>query len=86
VIDLAEMKKRSAFDVMEGGFNSQSEGFATGFADAADTEGEEIDEFDEPAPKKSKPAAKAEPKKETKSVEDYNDIDAALDDLDFEDA
>ena len=42
--------------------------------------------FDEPAPKKSKPAAKAEPKKETKSVEDYNDIDAALDDLDFEDA
>ena len=86
VIDLAEMKKRSAFEVMEGGFNSQSEGFATGFADAADTEGEEIDEFDEPAPKKSKPAAKAEPKKETKSVEDYNDIDSALDDLDFEDA
>jgi hypothetical protein len=31
---------------------------------------------DEPAP---------EPKVETKSVEDYNDIDAALDDLDFDD-
>ena len=86
VIDLAEMKTRSAFGIMEGGFNSQEEGFATGFDTAADTAGEEVDEFDEPAPKKSKPAAKAEPKKETKSVEDYNDIDAALDDLDFEDA
>lgn len=84
VIDLAEMKRRSAFDVMEGGFNSQEEGFATGFDTAADTAGEEVDEFDEPAPKKSKPAAKAEPKKETKSVEDYNDIDAALKDLEFE--
>ena len=86
VIDLAEMRKRSAFEVMEGGFNSQEEGFATGFDTAADTAGEEVDEFDEPAPKKSKPAAKAKPKTETKSVEDYNDIDAALDDLDFEDA
>lgn len=85
VIDLAEMKKRSAFNVMEGGFNSKSEGFATGFEDAADTAGE-VDEFDEPAPKKSKPAAKAKPKAEAKSVEDFNDIDEALADLDFEDA
>ncbi len=85
VIDLAVMRKRSAFDVMEGGFNSQSEGFATGFESAADTAGE-ADEFDEPAPKKSKPAAKAKPKAEAKSVEDFNDIDDALDNLDFEDA
>lgn len=85
VIDLAVMRKRSAFDVMEGGFNSQSEGFATGFESAADTAGE-VDEFDEPAPKKSKPAAKAKPKAEAKSVEDFNDIDDALDNLDFEDA
>ena len=84
VIDLAVMKKRSAFDVIEGGFDSKSEGFATGFDTAADTAGE--DELDEPAVKKSKPAAKAKPKVEIKSVEDYNDIDAALDDLEFEEA
>ena len=37
-------------------------------------------QVDEPAP-----VATPEPKVETKSVEDYNDIDTALDDLDFED-
>jgi hypothetical protein len=31
------------------------------------------------------PAPAPEPKVETKSVDDYNDIDAALDDLDFDD-
>lgn len=84
VIDLAVMKKRSAFDVIEGGFDSKSEGFATGFDTAADTAGE--DELDEPEVKKSKPAAKAKPKTEVKSVEDYNDIDDALDNLEFDEA
>ena len=39
-----------------------------------------------PLPKKDKPVAKAQPKSSTKSVEDFNDIDTALDNLEFDDA
>ena len=83
VIDLAELKKRSAFDTVEGGFNSQVEGFATGFETPADDAAEAPEV---PLPKKDKPAAKAQPKSNTKSVEDFNDIDTALDNLEFDDA
>ena len=83
VIDLAVLKKRSAFEVIEGGFNSQSEGFATGFDTIEDTAEEEVDAFGETAPKKAKPAAKAKTKAETKSVEDFDDIDDALANLSF---
>jgi hypothetical protein len=94
VIELAELKKRSAFDAVEGGFNSQSDGFATGFEAPADDaakapEGPGFDgnyEEDAPEGKKSKPADKAKPKADTKNVEDFNDIDDALDNLDFDDA
>ena len=83
VIDLAELKKRSAFDTVEGGFNSQVEGCATGFETPADDAAEAPEV---PLPKKDKPAAKAQPKSNTKSVEDFNDIDTALDNLEFDDA
>jgi len=86
VIDLAVMKKRSAFDAVEGGFNSTVEGFATGFETPADKASEVAEEFEASQPKKSKPVAKAKPQTETKKVEDYNDIDEALDNLEFEDA
>ena len=82
VVKLSELVARSAFEVIEGGFNSQSEGFATGFDTIEDT-AEEVDAFGEPAPKKAKPAAKAKPKAETKSVEDFDDIDDALANLSF---
>ena len=86
VIELAVMKKRSAFDAVEGGFNSTVEGFATGFETPADKASEVAEEFEASQPKKSKPVAKAKPQAETKKVEDYNDIDEALDNLEFEDA
>lgn len=85
VIDLAVMKKRSAFEAVEGGFNSTVEGFATDFDTPAD-KAAEAEEFEATQPKKSKPVAKAKPQPETKKVEDYNDIDEALDNLEFEDA
>ena len=85
VIDLAVMKKRSAFDAVEGGFNSTVEGFATGFETPAD-KAAEAEEFEAAQPKKSKPVAKAKPQAETKKVEDYDDVDEALDNLEFEDA
>jgi len=88
VTKLAVMKERSAFDVVEGGY-VQSEGFATGFASVADT-AEEGDDDDGTAPAvaavpdapkpKPQPEAKAEPKK----VE-TNDIDDALENLEFDD-
>ena len=84
VIDLAKMKKRSAFDTVEGGW-IKSEGFATDFDTPAD-KAAEAEEFEASQPKKSKPVAKAKPQAETKKVEDYNDIDEALDNLEFEDA
>ena len=92
VIDLAVLKKRSAFSAMDGGFNSKSEGFATSLDTVADTAGED-DDFDEPKPK-AKPVedfdepeakVKAEPKKETKDVGDFDDIDKALENLEFDD-
>ena len=87
VIDLAVMKKRSAFDTVEGGW-TKSEGFATSFETPADkaAEAEEFDGTYE-EPKKSKPVAKAsKPQTEAKKVEDYDDVDEALDNLEFEDA
>ncbi len=91
VIDLAELRKKSAFDAVEGGW-TKSEGFATGFetvsdeaAKAPEKSGQGFDGTYE-EPKKSKPTDKAKPKNEAKNVEDYNDIDEALDNLEFEDA
>lgn len=45
---------------------------------------EEAEEEEEEKPK-AKPKAKAEPAKKAVSVEDYDDVDAALDNLDFDD-
>ena len=92
VIDLAEMKTRSAFDTIEGGFNSTVEGFATDIETPAD-KAAEADEFDEaPKPSKTKAAVKAKPKstysttetKNTKKVEDYDEVTEALENLDFD--
>ena len=91
VIDLAEMKTRSAFDTIEGGFNSTVEGFATDIETPAD-KAAEAEELDEPKPDKFKAAVKAKPKstynktetKNTKNVEDYDEVTEALENLDFD--
>jgi len=89
VTKLAEMKQRSAFNVVDGGY-SQSEGFATGFTAVADTAGQDFDNGpaiavvpDAPKPQPTPVAAAAKP--EAKEVKDFNDIDDALDNLDFDD-
>ena len=84
VIDLAVMKKRSAFDTVEGGW-TKSEGFATDFETPTD-KAAEAEESTASEPKKSKTAVKAKPQAEAKKVEDFNNIDEALDNLDFADA
>ena len=76
VIDLAVMKKRSAFDTVEGGW-VKSEGFATDFETPTD-KAAEAEEVNTSAPKKSKTAVKAKPQAEAKNVEDFNNIDEAL--------
>lgn len=81
VVKLAELVGRSAFEVIEGGFNSQSDGFATDFKTVEDTAPE--DELED-KPVAVEPKAVAKAKTETKSVDEYNDIDEALDDLEFE--
>jgi hypothetical protein len=89
---LAELKRRSRFEKVEGGFNSKSEGFATSLFSDDDTDGED-DDFDEPKAKakpvedfdEPKAKVKEEPKEKAKEVEDFDDIDKALDNLDFED-
>ena len=84
VVELKEMPQRSAFGAVEGGFNSQADGFATSFETPADSAAEVAEEFEapKPTPKKAEPIAKTE----TKAVEEFNDIDDALDNLEFEDA
>ena len=84
VVELKEMPQRSAFGAVEGGFNSQADGFATSFETPADSAAEVAEEFEapKPTPKKAEPVAKTE----TKAVEEFNDIDDALDNLEFEDA
>ena len=85
VTNLVELQARSAFSVVEGGFTGARDGFATNLTTVADTaEADELE--DEPAPKKTKPAAKAKPKTEAKSVEDYDTIDDALENLEFDEA
>ena len=86
VIDYAPLKVKSAFDTIEGGFNSTAEGFATDIETPADkaAEAEEFDE--EPKPKKAKTAVKAKPQAETKNVEDYDEVTEALENLDFDDS
>ena len=84
VVELKEMSQRSAFGAVEGGFNSQADGFATSFETPTTGAAEVAEEFEapKPTPKKAEPVAKAE----TKTVEEFNDIDDALDNLEFEDA
>ena len=86
VTKLAAMKERSAFSAVEGGY-CQSEGFATSFETAADT-AEEDDDGAAPAlavvPDAPKPKPQPEAKAEPKKVE-TNDIDEALDNLEFDD-
>ncbi len=86
VTKLAVMKERSAFSKVEGGY-CQSEGFATGFASVADT-AEEDDDGAAPAvaavPDAPKPKPQPEAKAEPKKVE-TNDIDDALENLEFDD-
>jgi len=85
VTNLVELQARSAFGVVEGGFTAVRDGFATNLTTVADTAGpDELD--DEPSPKKTKPTAKAKPNTETKSVEDYDTIDEALENLEFDEA
>ena len=62
--------QQSSFGVVEGGFKA-ADGFATSFED------------DEPAPALS--VVPDEPKEKVSNAKDYNDIDSALDDLDFDD-
>ena len=62
--------QQSSFGVVEGGFKA-ADGFATSF------------EEDEPAPALS--VVPDEPKEKVANAKDYNDIDSALDDLDFDD-
>ena len=81
VVKLAEMVGRSAFEVIDGGFNSQADGFAADFKTVEDTASE--GEFED-KPVAIKPKAVDKAKTETKSVDEYNDIDEALEDLDFE--
>jgi hypothetical protein len=86
VTKLAVMKERSAFSAVEGGY-CQSEGFATSFETAADT-AEEDDDGAAPAvaavPDAPKPKPQPEAKAEPKKVE-TNDIDDALENLEFDD-
>jgi len=86
VTKLAVMKERSAFSAVEGGY-CQSEGFATSFSSVADT-AEEDDDGAAPAvaavPDAPKPKPQPEAKAEPKKVE-TNDIDEALDNLEFDD-
>lgn len=90
---LEELKKRSAFKTIDGGFNSKSHGFATSLITEADTADADEAEFDEPKAKNKpvedfeepKAKVKAEPKKETKDVGDFDDIDKALENLEFDD-
>ncbi len=84
VVELKEMSQRSAFDAVEGGFNSQADGFATSFETPTTGAAEVAEEVEAPTPKpkKAEPVAKTE----TKAVEEFNDIDDALDNLEFEDA
>ena len=84
VTKLAELMRKSAFSKVEGGW-TKSEGFATSLEMPAD-KAAQAEEFEASQPKKSRPVAKAKPQPETKKVEDYNDIDEALDNLEFEDA
>lgn len=78
VIELAELKQRSAFDVIEGGFNSTSDGFATELPAAAPTTEDDGFDMGTPAPAKPKAVKIAE------APVAVNDIDAALDDLSFD--
>ena len=91
VTNLVELQARSAFSVVEGGFNGTRDGFATNLTTVADTaEADELDAGDAPAPA-PKPKGKggsggAAAKTEAKSVEDYDTIDDALDNLEFDEA
>lgn len=93
VYELAELMARSKFSKVEGGFNSKSEGFRTSLSTPADTADISEAEFDDPTPKtkpvedfeEPKAKVKAEPKKETKDVGDFDDIDKALENLEFDD-
>ena len=78
------MKVKSAFDTIEGGFNSTAEGFATDIETPAD-KAAEAEEADAPKPKKAKTAVKAKPQAETKNVEDFDEVTEALENLDFDD-
>ena len=83
VIDYAPLKVKSAFDTIEGGFNSTAEGFATDIETPAD-KAAEAEESDAPKPKKAKTAVKAKPQAETKNVEDFDEVTEALENLDFD--
>jgi hypothetical protein len=91
VTNLVELQARSAFGVVEGGFTAAQDGFATSLTTVADTAGaDEFDDGDAPAPA-PKPKGKggsggAAAKTEAKSVEDYDTIDDALDNLEFDEA
>ena len=81
VTHLAEMKSRSAFEVVDGGYTA---GKTAGFGEAANDDGDGFE--DEPAPVKSAPKAVSAPKAKPQSVENYNNIDDALDNLEFDEA
>jgi hypothetical protein len=86
VVKYREMEMSSPFDSVDGGFEG---GAKESFGDDFDSDQEE-DVF-APAKVEAKPAetekpkAKAKAKEKASKVEDYDDIDDALDNLDFDD-
>ena len=88
VIELAELKQRSAFEVIDGGFNSDAGGFATELMAPAPAPTAE-DDFDmgSPAPKAVASAPKAVPAVAVvKETTDQNAILDGLDELEFDEA
>jgi len=84
VLELAELQTKSAFTAIDGGFNSATDGFATGFDTQADNAPEPAN-VSTPAEKpKAKAKAKAEPKAEVQHVEKADNILNELADLTFD--
>ena len=84
MLELAELQTKSAFTAIDGGFNSATDGFATGFDTQADNAPEPAN-VSTPAEKpKAKAKAKAEPKAEVQHVEKADNILNELADLTFD--
>ena len=89
VIELAEMKQRSAFEVIDGGFNSDAGGFATELMAPAPSAADDFD-MGSPAPKAAAaPKVVAAPKAvpapaPVEPAKELNAIEIGLDELEFD--